>query len=151
MSPTAVRWLNRVERGAGPIYLSILHALEAAIGEGELQPGEQLPPQRAVASLLGVDFTTVTRAYSAARARGLVEGAVGRGTFVASRTAEDEVGLVDLAMNLPPPPKGLSLGKLLKETAQSVLERTDAQALMAYHPGAGSIAQRSAAAAWLAP
>lgn len=151
MSPSAARWLSRVERGAGPIYLSILHALEAAIGEGELQPGEQLPPQRTVANLLGVDFTTVTRAYSAARARGLVEGAVGRGTFVAGRTAEDEVGLIDLAMNLPPPPKGLSLSKLLKETAQSVLERTDAQALMAYHPGAGSIAQRSAAAAWLAP
>ncbi len=148
---TTARWLRRVDREDGPIYLAILRALETAIGEGELQPGEQLPPQRTVAGVLGVDFTTVTRAYSAARAKGLVEGAVGRGTFVAGRPADDEVGMVDLSMNLPPPPKGLNFGALLKETARAVLERTDAQALMAYHPGAGSIAQKAAAAAWLAP
>ncbi|MBT9471457.1 MAG: PLP-dependent aminotransferase family protein [Pseudomonadota bacterium] len=148
---TTARWLRRVDRTEGPIYLAILRALETAIGEGELQPGEQLPPQRTVAGVLGVDFTTVTRAYSAARARGLVEGAVGRGTFVAGRTDDDEVGMIDLSMNLPPPPKGLNFAALLKETARSVLERTDAQALMAYHPGAGSIAQRSAGATWLAP
>lgn len=148
---TATAWLRRVDRKDGPIYLAVLRALEAAIAEGELQAGEQLPPQRAVAAELGVDFTTITRAYSAARARGLVDGAVGRGTFVAGRAAEDEAGLVDLSMNLPPPPKGLSLGRLLKETAQQVLDRTDAQALMAYHPAGGSLAQRSAGASWLAP
>lgn len=148
---TTARWLRRVDRAEGPIYLSILRALEVAIGEGELQPGEQLPPQRTVAGVLGVDFTTVTRAYSAARARGLVEGAVGRGTFVAGRPPDDEVGMIDLSMNLPPPPKGLNFGALLKDTARAVLDRTDAQALMAYHPGAGSIAQKAAAAAWLAP
>ena len=148
---TTARWLRRVDRADGPIYLAILRALETAIADGELQPGEQLPPQRTVASVLGVDFTTVTRAYSAARARGLVEGAVGRGTFVAGRPADDEVGMVDLSMNLPPPPKGLNFGTLLKDTARAVLERTDAQALMAYHPGAGSVAQKAAAATWLAP
>lgn len=143
-------WLRRVEKG-GPIYLSILRALERAITEGELQPGEQLPPQRAIAAELGIDLTTVTRAYAAATAQGLIAGAVGRGTFVTGRTSEDEVGLVDLSMNLPPPPKGLSLGRLLKETSQAVLERTDAQTLMAYHPPGGSLAQRTAGAAWLAP
>ena len=151
MTVPATLWLRRVERGEGPIYLAILRALEAAVAEGELQAGEQLPPQRAVAAALGVDFTTVTRAYTAARARGLVEGAVGRGTFVAGRAAEDEAGLIDLSMNLPPAPKGLNLGKLLKETAQAILERTDPQALMAYHPAGGSLAQRTAGAAWLAP
>ena len=148
---TTTPWLRRVDRADGPIYLALLRALEAAIAEGELQAGDQLPPQRAIAAELGVDFTTVTRAYTAARARGLVEGAVGRGTFVAGRAAEDEVGLVDLSMNLPPPPKGLSLGRLLKDAAQQVLERTDAQALMAYHPAGGSLGQRSAGASWLAP
>lgn len=151
MASPATLWLRRVERGDGPIYLGILRALEAAVADGELQAGEQLPPQRAVAAALGVDFTTVTRAYTAARARGLVEGAVGRGTFVAGRAAEDEAGLIDLSMNLPPPPKGLNLGKLLRDTSQGVLERTDPQALMAYHPAGGSLAQRSAGAAWLAP
>lgn len=149
-SPTAV-WLRRVDRDDGPIYLAILKALEAAIREGELQAGEQLPPQRAVAASLGVDFTTVTRAYAAARSRGLVEGTVGRGTFVKGRAAEDDAGLIDLSMNLPPPPQGLSLGRLLRDTTRVILESTDAAALMAYHPGVGSRAQKAAAAAWLEP
>ena len=144
-------WLKRVVRGSGPIYLALLKALEDAIREGELHPGDQLPPQRSVAEKLGVDFTTVTRAYGAARARGLVEGTVGRGTFVRAQADEDEAGRVDLSMNLPPPPFGLSLAGLLKETTAAILERTDTATLMAYHPGVGTLGQKVAAAAWLAP
>lgn len=151
LDPSASRWLDRVVRGAGPVYLAIVEALEAALRDGELQAGDQLPPQRAVAQRLGVDFTTVTRAYAAARSRGLVEGAVGRGTFIRARAAEDEVGLVDLSMNLPPPPQGVSLANLLRDTTRAVLERTDPAALMAYHPGAGTLGQKLAAASWLAP
>jgi DNA-binding transcriptional MocR family regulator len=146
------RWLKRVARGAGPMYLALANALTAAIQDGELQPGDQLPPQRAVADLLGIDFTTVTRAYGAARARGLVEGTVGRGTFVRARAAEeDEAGRIDLSMNLPPPPDGLSLGTMLKETVAAILDHTDTATLMAYHPGAGTLGQKLAGAAWLAP
>ncbi|TIW03192.1 MAG: GntR family transcriptional regulator, partial [Mesorhizobium sp.] len=36
-----------------------------------LQPGDRLPPQRELARLLGVDLTTVTRAFSEARRRNL--------------------------------------------------------------------------------
>ena len=64
-------WLRRFEGEPGPLYMRLLAALERAIGEGELQPGDQLPSQRAAAQRLGVDFTTVTRAYALARARGL--------------------------------------------------------------------------------
>lgn len=147
----SARWLERLRPGAQPIYLRVADALEAAVRAGELVAGDQLPPQRAVAERLGVDLTTVTRAYAAARARGLLEGAVGRGTFVRAAAAADDAGLVDLSMNLPPPPQGLSLGALLRETTQAVLGRTDAATLMAYHPGGGSLAQRIAGAAWLAP
>lgn len=143
-------WLKRVAGGEGPVYLRIVGALEAAIREGELQTGDQLPTQRAAGVALGVDFTTVTRAYALARERGLLEGAVGRGTFVRAR-GEDEAGLIDLSMNLPPPPRGRSLGQALRDTTRAVLERTDVAALMAYHPGAGSLGQRTAAASWLAP
>ena len=145
-------WLGRIEpRGGLPIYLALVQALETAIRGGELQPGDQLPPQRAVAAQLGIDFTTVTRAYGAARAKGLVEGAVGRGTFVRRRVGDDDAGVVDLSMNLPPPPTGLSLAALLKETTAAILDRTDFATLMAYHAGSGTPGQRAAGAAWLAP
>jgi DNA-binding transcriptional MocR family regulator len=149
--PDSPAWLSRVASADGPLYLRILQALDGAVRDGELQPGDQLPPQRAVADLLKIDFTTVTRAYALARDRGLIEGAVGRGTFVKAVAAEDEAGVVDLSMNLPPPPLGLSLAKAMRETSRAILDRTDFAALMAYHPGAGSVAHRAAAAAWLEP
>ncbi len=147
----AAAWLRRVEALEGPAYRRIAQALENALAEGELAPGDQIMAQREVARLVGIDFTTVTRAYALARERGLIEGATGRGTFIRSRTIEDEAGLVDLSMNLPPPPAGLNLAALLRETTSAILARTDPATLMAYHPGAGSLAQRTAGAAWLAP
>jgi DNA-binding transcriptional MocR family regulator len=149
--PPGAEWLRRAAAGEGPIYRRVFEALRAAVADGELSAGEQLPPQRAVAALLGVDFTTVTRAYALAREQGLVEGATGRGTFVRRRAGEEEAGLIDLSMNLPPPPEGLSLAALLRETTAGVLARTDPATLMAYHAGPGSLAQRAAGAAWLAP
>ena len=148
---SALAWLQRVRSQEGPLYLAIVRALEQAIAEGELQPGDRLPPQRDLAARLGVDFTTVTRAYSVARTLGLLEGAVGRGSFVRARTEDDEAGLVDLSMNLPPPPEGLSLGAMLQETVTAILQRADPTVLMAYHPGFGAPGQRRAGAEWLAP
>lgn len=147
----SARWLARLSPGRGPLYVRLADALDAAVRDGELQAGDQLPPQRTVAEILSVDLTTVTRAYAAARARGLIEGAVGRGTFVRSAAAADEVGRVDLSMLLPPPPQGMSLAGLLKETTAAILDRTEAATLMAYHPGGGSLGQRIAGAAWLKP
>lgn len=144
-------WLDRARGQDAPIYLAVVRALEQAIRAGELQPGDRLPAQRAVAERLGVDLTTVTRAYAAAQAQGLVEGAVGRGTFVRARTDDEDPGLVDLSMNLPPPPDGLSLGRLLRETTAAILERSDAGILMAYHPGFGTAGQRAAGGRWLEP
>lgn len=144
-------WLRRLVRGGRPLYLALADALEGAIRDGELAPGDQLPPQRTVAGLLDVDLTTVTRAYAAARIRGLLEGAVGRGTYVRKGALEDDAGLIDLSMNLPPPPDGVSLAAMISETVAAILARSDAAALMAYHPGAGTLGQRMAGAAWTAP
>jgi DNA-binding transcriptional MocR family regulator len=54
-------------------------------------------------------------------------------------------------MNLPPPPDGVSLGAMLKDGSRAVLDRADPATLMSYHPGAGTLGQKIAAAAWLAP
>ncbi|HEX2559953.1 PLP-dependent aminotransferase family protein, partial [Phenylobacterium sp.] len=71
--------------------------------------------------------------------------------FVRARAAADDPGLVDLSMNLPPPADGISLAALLRDTTAAVLQRTDPATLMAYHPGAGTVSQQTAAARWLAP
>lgn len=144
------RWTHHIATG-GPRYRAILDGLVEAIRQGDLHPGERLPPQRALAAELGVDLTTVTRAFTEARKRGLIEGAVGRGTFVQATAAELDAARVDLSMNLPPPPEGLSLGEEMARTAQAILGRADIGALMTYQAGAGGRAQRLAGVEWLAP
>src|SRR6185437_1993169 len=62
----ATSWMPRLGRNSGPLYLAIADAVAADIAGGALQPGMRLPPQRALADALGIDFTTETRAYAEA-------------------------------------------------------------------------------------
>lgn len=71
-----------LDRQNGAMYMQLCDALEAAIGAGELPPGERLPSERDLADQLGVSRTTVINAYGELQSRGLVRGHVGRGTFV---------------------------------------------------------------------
>jgi DNA-binding transcriptional MocR family regulator len=143
-------WLRPLRDSAGPRYLQIAALIETGIADGHLGAGDRLPPQRSLAALLGVDLTTVTRAYDEARRRHLLEGRGAAGTFVAARPAE-VLRLVDLSMNIPPPPSDEDLGQLLRDGLAQVMLRADSDHLMTYHLGGGSEADRLAATQWLAP
>jgi DNA-binding transcriptional MocR family regulator len=134
----------------GPKALAITRGLASAIERGELALGERLPPQRSLAQALGVDLTTVTRAYDQAREMGLLAGEQGRGTFV--RSGVSPAGpVIDLSMNAPPPPGDESLRGLVGKGVAEVLRDGDALALMSYRSGMGARRDRAAAASWLAP
>jgi len=154
-APDVPSWADHVRGARGPIYLAIANALTGAVGRGEIQPGERLPPHRSLAASLGVDLTTVTRAYAEARRRGLLDGAVGRGTFVRADVkppGEAAAGtLVDMSMILPPQPVHPCLRDLLREGVAKLLRHEDAATLMAYRTGAGTMQDRLAGAAWLRP
>ena len=146
-SPT---WLPRLAGNKGPRFLQIADALQAAVADGSLQPGDRLPPQRQLAARLDVDLTTVTRAYDEARRRNLLEGRGARGTYVAAPKVELSA-ILDLSMNTPPPPDGVDFGDMLKQGLSQVLMRADNALLMTYHLGGGSDADRKAGATWLEP
>lgn len=143
-------WLPRLAVQGGPRFLQIADALQAAVADGVLKPGDRLPPQRRLATQLDVDLTTVTRAYDEARRRKLLEGRGARGTYVAAPKVE-LTSILDLSMNTPPPPEGVDFGDLLKQGLSQVLMRTDNELLMNYHLGGGSDADRQAGAKWLEP
>jgi len=65
-----------------PVYRRIAAAIRDRIASGELSAGDRLAPIRALAEELGVNRDTVALAYDQLRSEGLVEGTVGRGTFV---------------------------------------------------------------------
>jgi DNA-binding transcriptional MocR family regulator len=143
-------WLPRLTAHGGPRFLQIADALQAAVVEGSLKPGDRLPPQRQLAAQLAVDLTTVTRAYDEARRRNLLEGRGARGTYVAAPKVEF-TSVLDLSMNTPPPPDGVDFDDLLKQGLAQVLMRADNDLLMTYHLGGGGDADRRAGARWLAP
>jgi DNA-binding transcriptional MocR family regulator len=143
-------WLPRLAGNQGPLFLQIADALQAAISDGSLRPGDRLPPQRQLAARLDVDLTTITRAYDEARRRNLLEGRGARGTYVAAPKAE-LTSIIDLSMNTPPPPDGVDFDDMLKQGLSQVLMRADNELLMTYHLAGGSDSDRQAGAAWLAP
>jgi len=63
-------------------YIVLVQSMRGAIRSGALEPGYKMPPVRELAWQLGITPGTVARAYKIAADEGLVETAVGRGTFV---------------------------------------------------------------------
>ena len=72
-------WSPTLADREGPVYRHLVDALAADIANGRLRRGQQLPTHRALAKALSIDLTTVTRAYTEARRRGLTEARVGLG------------------------------------------------------------------------
>jgi DNA-binding transcriptional MocR family regulator len=138
-----------------PIYQRLADAIGARIASGELVGGERLPPHREIARTLGINVTTVTRAFSALQERGLVEARPGRGTLIVSRETEeasfksapsDEAGLIDLSVNRPATPAyAEALAALLPRLAKD----RRFGALQDYHAPEGPLWARAAVASWL--
>jgi len=64
-----------------------------------------MPTQRDLAQTLGISAGTVTKAYAEAERLGLVQGQVGRGTFVTGRDYADGRSrrVIDVSLNIPGP------------------------------------------------
>jgi len=147
-------WLPEIDE-TGPVYLAISRALETDIASGRLTAGDRLPTHRDLAAHLGVNVGTVSRAYAEARRRGLIQGEVGRGTYVRSPSpsalavraaaAPSVHGPIDLSVNLPPPEPSVDWGAILRTLADT----TAPSRRFGYGDPRGSARLREIAAGWL--
>lgn len=146
-------WLRALRAGQGPRYQQIAQQVIDAVQSGGLQAGDRLPPQRELAQQLGVDLTTVTRAYNALREAGLLAVHGARGTYIAgpADVAEDAGSMVDLSMNIPPLTDSAAFARVLQVATSHAQSRLTGDALMSYHVGPGAGIDREAGAAWLLP
>jgi GntR family transcriptional regulator len=64
------------------LHEQVAGAVRRAIADGEIRPGERLPPARDLAAVLQVNSNTVLRALRMLRAEGLLEFRRGRGITV---------------------------------------------------------------------
>jgi GntR family phosphonate transport system transcriptional regulator len=80
-------------RGAGvAAWRQIADALEGAIRDGTLAPGDRLPAEERLAARWAVNRHTVRRAVAALAGKGLVRATQGRGTFVERRPLPYVIG-----------------------------------------------------------
>lgn len=61
-----------------PIYIQITQKLKSAILSGQLQPGENIPSIREMASTLNINPNTVAKSYRLMCGEGIIESAKGR-------------------------------------------------------------------------
>lgn len=152
---TGTSWTPSISRGAGPLYLAIADALSADVTSGRLPAGFRLPPQRALAEQLGIDFTTVSRAYAEAQRRGLVEGRVGQGTYVRARRPANfsptPSGHIDMSMNLPPRFDDPNLVARMWDGVADLGMHDGLDLLLRYQEAGGAVRDRAAGVQWLAP
>ncbi len=150
-------WQPRIAAGARRKYLGIVEALEADIYAGILKPGDRLPAQRKIANQLGVDLTTVTRAFNEARQRGLLDATTGRGSFIREHVTakliahiSEQRPLLDLSMNSPPQPLAAGLQQAISQGISQIVTGSERVLQLQYQHSAGNPEDRNIAAAWLA-
>lgn len=68
-----------------PVYRQIRAGILSMIHSGQLQPDDQLPTVRVLASMIGVNFNTVARAYRLLDSEGWITTQQGRGTYILRR------------------------------------------------------------------
>lgn len=155
------KWIPDLTSRSGPAYKALADAIEDAITDGSLPPGARLPTHRDLAWSLGVTVTTITRGYQEAQRRGLVDGAVGRGTFVRDDEALRRPPVMDhryaVEQRTPDGPIDMSLSfpvltrqnGLLAETLAAIARDNDLTPYVVYGPDVGLPEHRAAGVAWL--
>jgi DNA-binding transcriptional MocR family regulator len=128
--------------------------MAADMQTGQLKPGDRLPTHRDLAYRLGVTVGTVTRAYAEAQRRGLLEGHVGRGSFLAgpvrssnllSMPEQESSGMIELSLAFPPQPSD----ELLQRSLAELSRQPGIARLLNYQSHAGMAHHRAAGAAWV--
>jgi DNA-binding transcriptional MocR family regulator len=149
-------WVPDLSGVPGPRYKAIAEALAADLRSGRLKPGERLPTHRELAYRLGVTVGTVTRAYAEAQHRGIVDGQVGRGSFLAQPALatggfgifeSEPAELFEMSLAFPPPQAS---DDLLQRTLTEIARQPGAAQLLGYQPHAGMAHHRAAGTAWIA-
>jgi len=74
-------------RSGKAVYLQLVEQVRTAVPAGSVRAGEALPTIRALAEQLRVNRNTVAKAYAELEAQGIIDTAVGRGSFIRTTTS----------------------------------------------------------------
>lgn len=135
------------------LHFSMVDALEQDIRSGKLKTGDRLPTNRELAQKMGVNLTTITKAYAEAANRGLISAVVGKGTFVAAngcgRSSMLEALLDDKSLELSMGVPLTHCDQELLPVVEKVLRANDFRRYMRYSDLRGQPEHRGIGAEWI--
>lgn len=146
-------WIPKFKKSNLPKYLLIAQNIEQDINDGKLTSGFKLPPQRIIADYLGINHSTVTRAYKLCEEKGLITGVIGKGTYVSTNagipidliTDYKDNHIIELGMGLPL----YEVNNLIKSHVNELNKSIDYDMILKYSPPEGLPKHRYIASKWL--
>jgi len=154
MPDPSARWAQAVSRSDKPAYMALADIIAEDVQTGRLAAHQYLPPLRALAGALKLNFTTVARGYAEAQRQGFLDARPGRGTFVKEIVQAGPVrrpiaaAPIDMTMNMPPEPTDRVLLQRLREGLAGLAD-DDVYGLLRYQEFGGTLHDREAGAQWL--
>ncbi|MDE2277427.1 MAG: PLP-dependent aminotransferase family protein [Burkholderiales bacterium] len=145
-------WRRRLAGSDRPAYLLVADLIADDLRTGRLAPRDRLPTLRELAETLGLNYTTVARAYAEARKRGLIDSRPGFGTVVRGISPSLRLrggSAAEMTMNLPPEPADAALLERMHESAARLMAQGDLYQFLRYQDFGGTPEDKDAAAAWL--
>ncbi len=143
-------WVNAIEEpDKRPAYLKIADLIEKDIDKGFLQARDRLPPLRDLAGFLGLNYTTVTRAYKEAANRGLLDSQPGSGSYIKGKTSSlppRNGSNIEMTMNLPPEIDDLALVNRIRDDVAETMRKAHLPDLLRYQDFGGSHLDKEAGA-----
>ncbi len=148
-----ISWVPSLKDRNSPLYISIAESIEEDIKKGILQGGFRLPPQRVIANHLGINHSTVTRAYKLCEEKGLIRGVTGKGTFVTSYagipqsllTNNNDSHIIEMGTILPL----YELNGVIESFIKEINHEINYNEILRYVPPEGHIKHRYIASKWL--
>lgn len=139
-----------------PLHTSLAAAIAKAISDGRLPKGTQLPTHRRMAEELGLSVHTVSKAYEALRRQRLIDGQVGRGSYVLDpdtsndqpfQLSSEKGGGFDLSISRPLISQHHA--ERFEQALKALPEGLDPSYYLSCRPNVGHDAHRAAGAEWL--
>jgi GntR family transcriptional regulator len=126
-------FLRQTASQRAPAYQHLRRALQHAIEQGVLVPGQALPPERELGKMLELSRVTVRKAIAGLVADGLLQQRQGSGTYVSERIVKSFSQLTSFSDDLRA--RGLNPTSLVLDASVGVATPEEALAL-ALSPGA---------------
>ncbi len=146
-------WKPNISTISGPLYKALADLLEEDIQNGTLKPGDKLPPQRELADFLDVNLSTISRAFKLCEQKGLISGAIGKGTYISSDANVNSTllnpantkNLIEMGATYPP----YAQNKYVIKFIENMLHQPNSDKFLEYSSPCGTLPQRLSGVKWL--